>query len=95
MHLINFEENNSLGGRINGLKIRQEIVANINNTVEINLKNVEVISNSFADEAFGKLLTEEKMSFAFLRENLKFNNSSDLVRSLIVKALNERRKEIE
>ncbi len=94
MHRIDFSNNNSLGGRMNGEKVRKEIVQNINETVAVDLKNVIVISNSFADEAFGKLLTVEKIEFAMLMNKLKFYNTTDLVKKMIIKALNERKKEI-
>lgn len=93
MHRINLLERNYMT-RENGLEMRKEILANYSKGILIDLKNINVITNSFADEAFGKLISEEGISRENLSKIIKFTNASDLVRNIIKKALIVRHVEI-
>ena len=58
MHRINLIERN-FATRANGIEIRNEIVKNLSDKsdkIVIDFSGINVIGNSFADEAFGKLI---------------------------------------
>lgn len=93
MHRINLLERNYMT-RENGLEMRKEILANREKGILINLKDINVMTNSFADEAFGKLISEEKIPKDKLSQFIKFENATDLVRNIIKKALIVRYAEI-
>ena len=61
MHRINLIERN-FATRANGIEIRNEIVKNLSDKsdkIVIDFSGINVIVNSFADEAFGKLISDK------------------------------------
>ena len=80
----------SLGTRQLGEKLRNEIIASIceHNSVTINFEGVDVISNSFADECFAKILCTHDINF--VAKNIKFVNANDFVRTVIKHSLRQR-----
>lgn len=86
--LRNFGE--SIGTRVLGEKIRQGVISDLSSGIKVtfDLSGVEVLSNSFADECFGKLLAFFPLSF--IKEHTHFANTNDFVRMVILKAIQQR-----
>lgn len=82
MKTLLFKEfGSSLGTRFLGLNIRNKILQDLNagNRVVFDFEGVELISNSFADECFGKLLLNFDLNF--IKANTTFRNlNKDIVR---------------
>jgi len=80
----------SIGTRILGEQFRMKIERALkeNQFVTFDFQNVEVISHSFADECFGKLLNT--WSLENLRTLTTFKNTSGFIKKTIAFALNER-----
>lgn len=80
----------SLGTRILGKTIRNEIIERIEegDKVTFDFRDVNVVSNSFADEVIGKLFL--KYDKDFLMKNTNFMNVNSFVESVIKKAINDR-----
>lgn len=80
----------SLGTRFLGQQLRVQIEDSFKNNqfVEFNFEGVDLISHSFADECFGKLLLNFDMNF--LKVHSTFTGISPLVKKTIVFVLKER-----
>lgn len=74
----------SLGTRNLGAKIRLSIIEKIetNEMVYLDFNDVDVVTNSFANECFGKLL--ESMSLNEFRTKIAFLNANDFVQTVII-----------
>lgn len=85
---------NSLGTRVVGSKTRIEIEAALerNEKVVFDFSGVDVVSHSFADECFGKLLL--KWDLPFLKKNTNFINANELVKKSIALTFKERLSEM-
>ncbi|MGJ0841590.1 STAS-like domain-containing protein [Clostridium tertium] len=91
--IIKFENlGKSLGTRFLGAEIREKVEANIENGEKIifDLENVDLVSNSFADECFGKLII--KFNIETIKKNTSFINVNSLNEKIILKAINDRIK---
>lgn len=77
----------SLGTRNLGAKIREDIKneASINEKIYIDLENVDVITNSFANECFGKL--KDVITMEVFKEKISFINANEFVKRAIISAL--------
>ncbi|NJM78827.1 MAG: STAS-like domain-containing protein [Flavobacterium sp.] len=77
----------SLGTRDLGAKIRLSIQEKIevNDKVFLDFQDVEVITNSFANECFGKL--REAISTETFRNKVAFINTNDFIQRVIISAL--------
>ena len=77
----------SLGTRDLGARIRVSIESEIekNDKVFLDFKDVEVITNSFANECFGKL--RESISTETFRNKVAFINTNDFIQRVIISAL--------
>lgn len=77
----------SLGTRDLGAKIRLSIQNEIekNDKVFLDFKDVEVITNSFANECFGKL--REAITTETFRNKVAFINTNDFIQRVIISAL--------
>ena len=77
----------SLGTRDLGAKIRVSIENEIekNDKVFLDFKDVEVITNSFANECFGKL--RQSISNETFRNKVAFINTNDFIQRVIISAL--------
>ena len=87
-HTIQFNKiGSSLGTRDLGAKIRVSIQKEIeqNDKVYLDFKNVDVITNSFADECFGKL--RKAISTEVFRNKVAFINTNDFIQRVIISAL--------
>ena len=73
-----------------GARVRKEIMENLgaNEKVVFDLSGVEMLSNSFADECFAKLLFE--MDFEVLKRRTTFRNSSLPIQHIISYAMKAR-----
>jgi hypothetical protein len=80
----------SLGTREMGGEIRRGLLENIksHDLLVFDLEGVEVVSNSFADECFAKLLLDFEL--ADLKKKTTFKNASPFVQKAISFAFNER-----
>ncbi|RXR24680.1 STAS-like domain-containing protein [Flavobacterium stagni] len=90
MSLLTIEFNKigtSLGTRDLGAKIRVSIENEIekNDKVFLDFKDVDVITNSFANECFGKL--RESISTDTFRNKVAFINTNDFIQRVIISAL--------
>lgn len=93
--IIKFVEfGSSLGTRDLGKKIRETVEGAIkkNERVIFDLEDMEIISNSFADECFAKLLLE--FDFNTIKRNTSFINGNKNITTIILKALKDRIKKI-
>ena len=87
--------NNSLGTRSLGSKLRLEIEENLKKGefVFFDFSNVNVISHSFADECFGKLLL--KWEIEELKKITTFINVNPIIKKIISFTLKERQQKFE
>ena len=93
MHRIILIERN-FATRANGIEIRNEIVRNLSDKIVIDFSGINVIGNSFADEAFGKLISDKILESKDLTKKMKFENTTSLIKVIIMKALSKRYSEI-
>lgn len=87
-HTIQFSEiGTSLGSRDLGAKIRVSIQQEIekNDKVFLDFQGVDVVTNSFANECFGKL--RETISTEIFRNKVAFINTTDFIQRVIISAL--------
>lgn len=84
----------SLGTRDLGAKIREEVEQSIYNDEKVifDLDGMEIISNSFADECFAKLLL--KFDFDIIRSKTSFINGNNENNKIILKAFKDRIKKM-
>lgn len=77
----------SMGTRKLGEKIRKNISKSIveGENVTFNFEGVRIVSNSFADECFGKLMDD--FDFKVIKERTRFSNLNNDVRFVIKGAL--------
>lgn len=77
----------SLGTRDLGAKIRTSIVEKVeeNDKVYLDFEGVDVVTNSFANECFGKLM--EILSPPVFKTKIAFLNTNDFVQRAIISAL--------
>lgn len=82
----------SFGTRSLGNRIREDVLVSLNSNIETRIvfdfEDVEVISNSFADECFGKLI--DKIGLEKTRNRTTFRNANDIVTMVIKKAISDR-----
>ncbi len=83
-----------LESRAVGKKIREEIEQHINDAecIIMDLEGVRGLSNSAADECFGKFLLS--VGAKKFKEKIKFRNMNDLSKAVINFALNNRMKDL-
>ena len=93
MHRIILIERN-FATRANGIEIRNEIVRNLSDKIVIDFSGINVIGNSFADEAFGKLISDKILESKDLTKKMKFENTTSLIKRIIMKVLSKRYSEI-
>lgn len=87
-HTIRFSQiGTSLGTRDLGAQIRVSIQQEIekNDKVFLDFQNVEVITNSFANECFGKL--REAITTEIFKSKVAFINTNDFIQRVIISAL--------
>lgn len=85
--IINFSQyGTSLGTRLQGEKFREDIYNCIinNEKITINFEKVSIISGSFADETFGKLISVNNLSLETLKKYIEFKNTNSNI-NLILK----------
>lgn len=93
MHIKFSKFGSSLGTRDLGSKIRKEVEESINNeNIIFDLEGMEIISNSFADECFAKLLL--KFDFDTIKSKTSFINGNNDITKIILKAFRDRMKKI-
>lgn len=93
---INFAHiGDSLGTRVLGKKIRLEIEKSLKseNFVTFNFRDVRLISHSFADECFGKLLLS--WSIEELKSKTTFIGANSIIKKTIAFTLEERANNLE
>lgn len=87
-HTIQFSKiGTSLGTRDLGAKIRLSIQEEIekNDKVFLDFQDVNVITNSFANECFGKL--RQAISTETFKGKIAFINTNDFIQRVIISAL--------
>ena len=88
LHTIQFSEiGTSIGTRDLGAKLRVSIQQEIekNDKVYLDFQGVDVVTNSFANECFGKL--REDISTEIFRNKVAFINTNDFIQRVIISAL--------
>lgn len=90
MELKFVEIGKSLGTRELGAKTRNEILQNWDSSERIifDFEDVRIVTNSFADECFAKIL--DIKSLTELQSRTTFVNMSDIVLTSIVTAFNRK-----
>ena len=80
----------SLGTRQLGAQIREEIECQLSNggIVSIDFSDMNVISNSFADECFGRLL--QKHDISVIKSQISFKNANPFIASVLLNSLRQR-----
>jgi hypothetical protein len=89
--VIHFKDiSTNLGTRISGAEVREQIIGHINNGEKLvfDFSNVDVVSNSFADECFAKLIFSFEMNK--IKEVTTFQNASPFIKTVIATAFKER-----
>lgn len=90
MHILFSDRGRHLSTRIDGAFFRREIEQAIErgDKVRLDFEGVDVVSNSFADECFAKLV------FAFdlphVKEHTTFVNASPFIKAVIANSFKER-----
>ncbi|AOW22046.1 STAS-like domain-containing protein [Urechidicola croceus] len=81
---------NSLGTRVLGKKFRLDIENALKNDefVTFNFEGVRMISHSFSDECFAKLI--EVVELKDLKKNSTFVNTNDIIKKTVSFTLKER-----
>ncbi len=76
----------SLGTRNLGAKIRQDILSGLEKSDKVifDFNGVEVVTNSFADECFGKL--RQQISTDVFMAKLSFINVNDFIQRVLISA---------
>ncbi|WP_375579041.1 STAS-like domain-containing protein [Marivirga tractuosa] len=93
--IIRFNDiGSSLGTRAKGQEIRKVILGALEqgDFVKFDLTGVKVMSHSFADECFGKILLE--VDLQFLKSNSTFKNANSAVSKTISFVLKSRMQDI-
>lgn len=89
--VLNFSDfGESLGTRKLGSEIRKGVILNISaqGKIVFDFRGIDVISNSFADECFGKLIDEIGITLA--KQKTTFTNANSKVSFVIRKAMSDR-----
>ncbi len=89
--IIKFSEyGTSLGTRVLGRQIRQQIEECISNNEKVifDLMDMDILSNSFTDECLAKLLL--KFDLDTIKRNTSFINANDNNTRIILKAFRDR-----
>jgi signal recognition particle GTPase len=87
-HTILFKDiSPSLGTRDLGAKIRESIIEQIKNNekVYLDFQDVNVVTNSFANECFSKL--KDNITLEVFKSKIAFLNTNDFVQRVIISAL--------
>lgn len=82
--------NTSLGTRKLGDNLRDQILSS-QEQVTFDFEGIDIISNSFADECFGKLVVEIGMDN--FKKQVMFANANQFIKSILVKVINDRMKQ--
>jgi hypothetical protein len=79
-----------LSTRVAGAAVRKKIVQRIkmNECVVFDFTGVEIVSNSFADECFAKLMVE--FDLPKVKEHTTFQNASPFIKAVIANSFKER-----
>lgn len=86
---ISFKEyGNSLGTRLMGAEVRKNIekLFDENQKICFDFSDVKVVSHSYADEVFGKLI--DKYGIGKMRELTTFKNTNEFVAKTIIEVIN-------
>lgn len=87
-HTIAFGKiGSSLGSRTLGAQLRTTIISEIKNSdkVYLDFKDVNIVTNSFADECFRKL--REHLSTDTFKTKVTFINTNDFIQRVIISTL--------
>lgn len=89
-HIAFSEMGVHLSTRLEGATMRNKIAAFIASEeyVIFDFKGVEVISNSFADECFAKLMVDFDLSF--IKAHTTFQNANPFIKAVIANSFKER-----
>lgn len=79
-----------LSTRVAGASVRKIIIQSLekNEKVIFDFSNVEIVSNSFADECFAKLVLN--FDLPMLKEHTTFQNASPFIKAVIANSFKER-----
>ncbi len=90
MRILFSHKGRHLSTRIDGAHSRREIEAAIERgeKVELDFDGVEVVSNSFADECFAKLMFE--FDLPRVKAHTTFINASPFIKAVIANSFKER-----
>lgn len=94
MHVVKFcEVGRVLGTRAAGKKIREKIISMFDNDkIVLDFSEVDIISNSFADECIGKMIAEYGIEFVKSKTTFKNVNNETVI--VIKKVISDRLKDI-
>jgi hypothetical protein len=79
-----------LSTRVAGASMRKIIIQSLekNEKVIFDFSNVEIVSNSFADECFAKLVLN--FDLPMVKEHTTFQNASPFIKAVIANSFKER-----
>ena len=79
-----------LSTRVAGATVRKQIIQGIekNERIVFDFSGVEVVSNSFADECFAKLVLD--FDLPKVKEHTTFQNASPFIKAVIANSFKER-----
>ena len=79
-----------LSTRVAGASVRNTIISSIekNEKVIFDFSNVEIVSNSFADECFAKLMID--FDLPRIKAHTTFQNASPFIKAVIANSFKER-----
>lgn len=81
----------TLGTRLLGIEARKELnelLFNENSCILLDFENVNVITNSFADELIGKKVQE--MGISIFKDKVKIINVNKNIKAVIIKSIHDR-----
>lgn len=90
MHILFSTFGKHLSTRMDGAIVRERIVKGIaeDQWIELDFDGVEVVSNSFADECFAKLMLE--FDLPKVKAHTTFKNASPFIKAVIANSFKER-----
>lgn len=94
MHVVKFcEVGRVLGTRAAGKEIRNKIISMFDyDKVVLDFSDVDIISNSFADECIGKMIAEYGIEFVKAKTTFKNVNNETII--VIKKVISDRLRDI-
>lgn len=90
MHILFSNIGKQLSTRVEGASMRNKIIKSIERGEKVifDFEGVEIVSNSFADECFAKLVID--FNLPIVKEHTTFKNANPFIKAVIANSFKER-----